>query len=144
MRSISRAILLACLLIVPLCAGAQALLDELVAAVANDRADEVRSLLARGLDPNSVDSHGNPLLLIASGNGSAATVDALLAAKAKVDVANAYNDTPMLVASIKGYTDVVRRLRAAGASLDPPGWTPLIPNTRWADPKDARVPSIPR
>jgi glucarate dehydratase len=25
-----------------------------------------------------------------------------------------------------------------------PGWTPLIPNTRWADPKDDRVPSIPR
>ena len=23
-----------------------------------------------------------------------------------------------------------------------PGWTPTIPNTRWADPKDARVPDI--
>jgi len=24
-----------------------------------------------------------------------------------------------------------------------PGWTPLIPNSRWADPADARVPHVP-
>ena len=24
-----------------------------------------------------------------------------------------------------------------------PGWTPLIPNDRWADPADERVPDIP-
>ena len=24
-----------------------------------------------------------------------------------------------------------------------PGWTPLVPNERWADPADARVPEVP-
>jgi ankyrin repeat protein len=88
--------------------------------------DEVRALLAKGVDPNSVDPGGNPLLFIAARNGSVAMVDTLLAAKAKVDMPNRFNDTPLMAAAIQGHLEVVRRLRAAGAARDPPGWTPLI------------------
>jgi len=43
------------------------------------------------------------------------------------------------------YRDLYHRLGGYAYDQDPlrPGWTPLIPNDRWADPADARVPKIP-
>ena len=43
------------------------------------------------------------------------------------------------------YHEEFRRLGAYAYDQDPlrPGWAPLIPNSRWADPTDARVPSVP-
>jgi ankyrin repeat protein len=123
-RRLAIALLAAAALIAPL-ASAQALLDDLVIAVANDRASEVQKLLARGLDPNSVGGDGESLLYTAARNGSLATVDVLLAAKARVDAGNRVGDTPMMVAALQGYLPIVRKLREAGAALDPRGWTPL-------------------
>jgi len=44
------------------------------------------------------------------------------------------------------YHELFMRLGSYPYDQDPlrPGWAPLIPNARWADPKDDRVPSIPR
>ena len=46
---------------------------------------------------------------------------------------------------VGAYHDLYRRLGSYAYDRDPlrPGWTPLIPNDRWADPKDARAPMIP-
>ncbi|HLX27098.1 MAG TPA: ankyrin repeat domain-containing protein [Casimicrobiaceae bacterium] len=107
-------------------AGAAELLDDLTQAVANDRVDEVKRLLARGMDPNSVNADSEPMLCTAARNGSAQAAQALIAAKANVDIANRYGDTPMMLAALKGHLDIVRMLQAAGAKLDGPGWTPLI------------------
>src|ERR1044072_3848106 len=43
------------------------------------------------------------------------------------------------------YRDLYRRLGSFAYAPAPlrPGWTPTIPNDRWADPMDARVPKIP-
>lgn len=43
------------------------------------------------------------------------------------------------------YHDEFRRLGGYPYDRDPlrPGWTPLVPNDRWADPDDARVPDVP-
>ena len=43
------------------------------------------------------------------------------------------------------YHELYLRLGAYPYDQDPlrPGWAPLIPNDRWADPADARVPAIP-
>jgi glucarate dehydratase len=43
------------------------------------------------------------------------------------------------------YHDEFRRLGPYPYDQDPlrPGWTPLVPNDRWADPRDARVPEVP-
>jgi ankyrin repeat protein len=112
--------------LLPRRARAQELLEDLVIAVRNDRAGEVRALLARGLDANSVDAGGDSLLLIAAREGNVATVDVLIAARAKVDAVNAHNDTPMLVAALKGHLAIMQRLQKAGAAIDTPGWTPLI------------------
>ena len=42
------------------------------------------------------------------------------------------------------YRELYRRLGSYAYDQDPlrPGWTPTIPNERWADPLDARVPEI--
>jgi glucarate dehydratase len=42
------------------------------------------------------------------------------------------------------YSELYRRLGPYPYDQDPlrPGWTPTIPNDRWADPNDARVPDI--
>ena len=46
---------------------------------------------------------------------------------------------------VRRYSELYRRLGPYPYDQDPgrPGWTPLIPNDRWADPKDERVPEIP-
>jgi glucarate dehydratase len=43
------------------------------------------------------------------------------------------------------YAELYRRLGPYPYDQDPlrPGWTPTIPNERWADPTDARSPRIP-
>ena len=42
------------------------------------------------------------------------------------------------------YSELYRRLGGYPYDQDPgrPGWTPIVPNDRWADPQDDRVPSI--
>jgi ankyrin repeat protein len=107
-------------------ARAQQLYDDVIAAVNNDRAVELRGLLARGVDPNIVDPSGNPLLYTAARAGYGATVDVLLAAKARVDAKNRFGDTPLMGAALAGRLDIVRKLHAQGAALEPAGWTPLI------------------
>jgi len=46
--------------------------------------------------------------------------------------------------SLGGYHELYRRLGAYPYDQDPlrPGWTPMIPNDRWADPLDSRTPNI--
>ena len=107
-------------------ASAQQLYEDLIVAVANDRADEVKRLLVRGMDPNSVSPNGDPLLLIAARAGYRATADVLLAAKASVDAKNRYGDTPIMAAALNGHLEIVRKLRMHGAEIEPRGWTPLI------------------
>jgi glucarate dehydratase len=46
---------------------------------------------------------------------------------------------------LRQYNQLYRRLGNYPYDQDParPGWTPLVPNDRWADPTDGRPPSIP-
>jgi glucarate dehydratase len=43
------------------------------------------------------------------------------------------------------YSELYKRLGGYPYDKDPlrPDWTPVVPNTRWADPLDARTPEIP-
>ena len=107
-------------------AHAQQLLEDLSIAVANDRIAQVRELLARGMDPDSVDANGDPLIVIAARNGSTGSLDALLAGRVRVDARNRYGDSAVMLASLKGDFETVRKLRGRGAALDGPGWTALI------------------
>ncbi|HXU52852.1 MAG TPA: ankyrin repeat domain-containing protein [Casimicrobiaceae bacterium] len=102
-----------------------ALLDDFLAAVANDRGTDVRAMLARGVDPDSVDANGDPAIVIAARGGNLSAVNALIAARVKVDAPNRYGDTALMVAALGNRLDVAKALRAAGANVNPRGWTPL-------------------
>ena len=102
------------------------LLDDFLAAVANDRSDDVRAMLARGVDPDTVDANGDSALAIAARAGNVNVVKALLAGKAKVDPTNRFGDTPLMLAALNGHLEVAKALRAAGANVNPKGWTPLV------------------
>ncbi|MEO8487299.1 MAG: ankyrin repeat domain-containing protein [Betaproteobacteria bacterium] len=107
-------------------AAAQNLLEDFFIAVANDRVGEVRTMLARGVDANSVDANGDPALVVAARAGNAAVVDALLAAKADPERRNRWGDTAMMVASLNGHAGIVKALRLRKAAIDGKGWTPLL------------------
>jgi glucarate dehydratase len=46
---------------------------------------------------------------------------------------------------LREYSELYKRLGNYPYDQDParPGWTPLVPNDRWADPSDDRAPQIP-
>ena len=100
--------------------------EDFVFAVSNDRVPQVKELLAKGIDPNTVAPNGEPVLVIAARFGFAGTVDALLAAKANVNARSTVGDTAVMAAALGGYLDLVKTLRARGATIDGAGWTPLI------------------
>ncbi len=105
---------------------AQALLDDLFVAAVNDRADQVKAMLARGVDPNSVDKNGDPVIVAAARAGSASVVDVLIASKAEVDKRNRWGDTALMVAALNGQAGIAKALRQKGAAVTMKGWTPLI------------------
>jgi glucarate dehydratase len=46
---------------------------------------------------------------------------------------------------VREYAELYERLGSYAYDQDPlrPRWTPIVPNDRWADPKDSRTPAIP-
>lgn len=121
-----RFLVLAAAAALPALATAQTAVDDFMVAVANDRVDVVRAMLAKGVDPNVTGRDGHPALVTAAREGSAKSVDVLLAAGAKVDARSSYGDTALMMASLNGHLEIAKTLRAKGATLDLPGWTPLI------------------
>ena len=100
--------------------------EDFALAAFNDRDDEVRFMLSRGMDPGTVGPDGTPVLVTAAREGSEKVVDVLLAAGAKVDQANSYGDTALKLAALQGRLSIAKKLRARGAQVETPGWTPLI------------------
>jgi hypothetical protein len=66
---------------------AQSLYEAFVKAVALDRSDEVRKMLVRGMDPNTVDPNGDPVLLVPPGRDGSLQSPRCRAGP-KVDAAN--------------------------------------------------------
>ena len=102
------------------------LYEEFVFAVANDRVAQVKELLSKGIDPNTVDPNGEPALVVAARLGFTGTVDALLAAKANVNAKSTVGDNAIMMAALNGHLELVRKFRLRGAQIDGGGWTPLI------------------
>src|SRR6266436_2734032 len=84
----------------PIALHAQGLFTQFNMAVAADRTDEVAALLARGMDPNTVDLNGDPALVVSARLGYEATLDTLLRGGAKVNARNRVGDTPVMIAAI--------------------------------------------
>jgi ankyrin repeat protein len=106
-------------------AGAAAY-DDFIQAVQNSRPKEVAALLKRGMDPNSVDTKGQPVLHIAARENNLEVVQALVAAGADIDRRNPLKETPIMLACLTGSTKIVEFLLSKDAQINHPGWTPLL------------------
>ena len=115
----------ACLLIGVEAAKAQQV-EDLWVHVRNDRADDVQTLLARGLDPNTRTKQGNPILMQAVRDDAWTVFDVVLAnPKTNIEIMNAYQETPLMYVSLVGDLPRAKKLVSLGAQINHLGWTPL-------------------
>jgi ankyrin repeat protein len=101
----------------------------LIAAVVNDRPDELDMLIAAGVDLNARTRAGHTALYLAVFDGRAEATRRLIAAGADVNRADADGWTPLMAALRRPQPDVARALIAAGADVDVMtrlGWTALM------------------
>jgi ankyrin repeat protein len=107
------------------CLATAAAYDDFINAVRNGDGAEVAQWLRRGIDANSVDPTGMPVLLLAARSGNLEVVKALAEAKADLDRLNANRESAMMLAAIGGHKSVVEFLIAREAQVNKPGWTAL-------------------
>ena len=96
------------------------------AAKFNDVAT-VKSLISKGVSPNTTDPKGEPMLNLAIKDKSDDVISLLISNKATdVDLSNKNGETPLMIASINGNLPVVKALvQQRNAMIDHVGWTPL-------------------
>lgn len=95
-------------------------------AVAVDNESGLRDLLARGLDPNTLDPQGQHGLFLALRGGSSKVVRLLLQhPETRVESTNAVGETPLMMAALRADLETMKALIARGAQINRPGWTPL-------------------
>lgn len=100
--------------------------DDFFRAARADNASSMKSLLAKGFDPNTRDEKGQTALLIAMREPSPKVIDVLIAfPKTNVEARNSKDESPLMLAAIKGQQDLVTKLIARDADINKPGWTPL-------------------
>ena len=100
--------------------------EDLAIAAFNDRAAQVKDMLAKGADANAVNNSGEPVLVVAARSNATGSVDVLLAAGAKVNGRTPNGDSALMAAAINGNLEVAKKLRQKGAELEGAQWTPLI------------------
>jgi ankyrin repeat protein len=101
--------------------------DDWFKAIKRDDEGEVRSLLKRGLDPNTIDEErGDTGLIIATREGATNVFNLLLKTKdVKLDARSRNGDTALMLAAYKGNMAAVRALLDKGAEANQTGWTAL-------------------
>ncbi|MDR2991024.1 MAG: ankyrin repeat domain-containing protein [Burkholderiaceae bacterium] len=107
--------------------GAQAQTrGQLVGAIKQDDASAIKALLAKGLNPNIKDEHGQPGLVMALLEGSLRAAKALAdSPRLKVDETDANGQNALMMAAWAGQMDIAKELVDKGAAVNKPGWTPL-------------------
>ncbi|HEY0844713.1 MAG TPA: ankyrin repeat domain-containing protein, partial [Noviherbaspirillum sp.] len=101
--------------------------DDFFRAVKVDDAQAVKSLLARGFDPNAIEEErGDTGLILALREGSMQVFDVLLNARdIDLEIGARNGDTALMIASYKGNRQAVEALLGKGAEVNRPGWTAL-------------------
>ncbi len=98
----------------------------LINDVINDRVRDVDAALRAGADPNTVDSRGNTLAIIAVRESAWTTLDRLMAdPRLAVDQRNPFDETLLMYLAIVGDVNRTQRLLDRGAALEGPAWTAL-------------------
>jgi ankyrin repeat protein len=101
--------------------------EDFIHAVKMDDESQVKSLLARGVDPNMIEpERGDSALTLALREGSMKVFKALLDARnINIELKSRNGDNPLMVAAYKENKPAVEALLAKGAEVNHPGWTAL-------------------
>ena len=100
--------------------------EDLWVHVRNDRVPQVQRLLDQGLDPNTRDGRGNPIIMQAVRDNAWGVFDLVLAnPKTDILIMNGHQETPLMYVSLVGDLDRAKQLVAKGAQINHLGWTPL-------------------
>jgi uncharacterized protein len=100
--------------------------EDFFTAIKRDDPGELRALLSRGFDPNTLDPKGLPGLYLALRDESLKAVNVLVDwPRTKVEIRTVNDESPLMMAALKGHLDVVKKLIARDADVNKPGWTPL-------------------
>jgi len=101
-------------------------IDSLIKSVKFDDVDGVNKLLAKGMDPNSVDNQGIPLLVLAAREKSDKVGAALLAnPKTNIEIEDKAGENALMMAALGGDLTFVNLLLAKDAEVNKKGWAPL-------------------
>ena len=100
--------------------------EDFLTAVRLGQTRTVQSLLARGMDPNTVNEQGVSAIFGAIQTESWAVAEALAAhPRFRPNVRNSAGETPIMLAALRGQMPLVKALLAREADINHPGWTPL-------------------
>lgn len=100
--------------------------EDLWVFIKNDRADDVKALLAAGVNPNTKTKAGNSVLMQSVRDGAWRSFDVVLAnPKVDVNLANEYDETPLMYVALVGDVPRAKALVARGAQVNKLGWGPL-------------------
>jgi ankyrin repeat protein len=94
--------------------------------IINDRDDQLKELLRRGMDPNQKSPNQQTPLTMAARENSWKAFDALLnSPKVDINLPNSYKETPLMYAALLGDLPRTQRLLSKGAKVNQPGWSAL-------------------
>jgi ankyrin repeat protein len=100
--------------------------EDFFAAVKLDQPAPVKTLLARGFDPNTVYENGRPALIFALQQGAIQVAELLIDdPRTVIHVQTAQSETPLMLAALRGWSTLCQKLIARDADINRPGWTPL-------------------
>jgi uncharacterized protein len=103
-----------------------AVLDAFFNAVRDNRGDQVKGWLQRGMDANAVNEQGDSILLIAVRAGAGTVAEHLLSLPSlKVDAPNRVGETALMAAAMNGDLQLAQKLVERGAQVNRVGWAPL-------------------
>jgi ankyrin repeat protein len=109
--------------VLPSSAGAY---EDYFRAIEGDDEAALRRLLARGMDPNTLDPGGqHGLYLALRGRATKAFQLLLQHPDSRVDHNNVAGETPLMMAALRADLDAMKALVARGGRIERPGWTPL-------------------
>ena len=100
--------------------------DDFFRAIKIDDDVQMKSLLQRGFDPNTVDPTGIPGLILAIKEPSLKVAGVLINwPKTKVEVRNTTDESPLMLAALSGELALCRLLIEKNSDVNKPGWAPL-------------------
>lgn len=100
--------------------------DDFFVAIKRDDSREIKALLARGFDANTVNPQGQYGLYLALQEPSFEVAEVLMNWPAtNLNAVNSKGESPLMLAALKGYKDIAEKLLEKGADANKTGWTPL-------------------